>query len=311
MSQPVRVVFRSASRTAPTFGEGLRVALYQGQGPVGTRQAVEQNLERLVEVTALAADYGCQVMVFPEKYNTGYAIDPEQCRQLAEHREGPSVERARLAAKENDLAVVLPYPERDGSDFYDSISVIAADGTVTANYRKTHLYGAAERRNYSFGQDLPPVVHLNGIAVGILNCYECEFPPLYQYLAEHGAQVVIGPTAADGHFRLADGTMSQVPYQDATRHIIPAMAGIWRLFIAYANRRGWEQVPAGAWQYQGNSGIWAPDGEPLVAATAEDRHHDTLLIADCLPATVPPFSPEGHHPTDNRLALHPVLKPAN
>ncbi|MET9697778.1 nitrilase-related carbon-nitrogen hydrolase [Streptomyces sp. NPDC006529] len=311
MTEPVRVVFRSASHAAPAVGEGLRVALYQGQGPVGTRQAVKQNLERLVEVAALAADYGCQVVVFPEKYTTGYAIGPEQCRELAEHREGPSIERARLAAKENALAVVLPYPERDGTAFYDSISVITGDGLVAANYRKTHLYGAAERRNYSFGQELPPVVTMNGIAVGVLNCYECEFPPLYQYLAGQNAQVVLGPTAADFHFRLADGSMSPVPYQDATRHIIPAMASIWRLFIAYANRRGWEQVPVGAWQYRGNSGIWAPDGEPLVAATAEDRHHDCLLIADCIPGTVPPFSPEGHHPTDNRLTLNPALQPAH
>ncbi len=301
-------MFRSALRTAPAVGEGLRVALYQGQGAVGSREAVEQNMDRLDEVTALAADYDCQVVVFPEKYTTGYAIDPGQCRELAEHSQGPSVDRARLAAKENSLSVVLPYPEREGDDFYDSISVIAADGQVAANYRKTHLYGAAERRNYSFGQELPPLVPINGIPVGVLNCYECEFPPLYQYLAERGAQVVLGPTAADGHFRLADGTMSRVPYQDATRHIIPAMAAVWRLFVAYANRRGWEQVPAGAWQYQGNSGIWGPDGEPLVAATAEDRHHDCLLIADCLPAAVPPFSPEGHHPTDNRLALDPVLR---
>ncbi|MDW4910911.1 nitrilase-related carbon-nitrogen hydrolase [Streptomyces sp. ADMS] len=110
--------------------------------------------------------------------------------------------------KENGLAVVLPYPERDEALFYDSISVITADGQVTANYRKTHLYGAAERRNYSFGQELPPVVSLNDVEVGILNCYECEFPPLYQYLAERGAKIVLGPTAADGHFRLADGTMS-------------------------------------------------------------------------------------------------------
>ncbi|WP_203349275.1 nitrilase-related carbon-nitrogen hydrolase [Streptomyces sp. 3211] len=287
------------------------MALYQGQGPVGNRQAVEENLERLAEVAALAADYGCQTVVFPEKYTTVYAIGPEECRALAEHREGPSVERARLVAKEHGLAVVLPYPERDGNTFYDSISVIAPDGLVAANYRKTHLYGAAERRNYSFGQELPPVVTINGIGVGVLNCYECEFPPLYQYLAEQGAKIVLGPTAADGHFRLTDGTMSQVPYQDATCHIIPAMASIWRLFFTDANRRGWEQVPAGAWQYQGNSGIWAPDGEPLIAATAEDRHHDSLLIADCLPAEVAPFSPEGHHPTDNRLTLHPALRPAH
>ncbi|NEC85315.1 hypothetical protein [Streptomyces sp. SID12501] len=80
----------------------------------------------------------------------------------------------------------------------------------------------------------------------VLNCYECGFPPLYQYPAEQGAKVVLGPTAADFHFPLADGRMTQVPYQDATRHIIPAMAGIWRLFIDCANRLGWEQVPAGA-----------------------------------------------------------------
>ncbi|WP_329286993.1 nitrilase-related carbon-nitrogen hydrolase [Streptomyces sp. NBC_00691] len=310
MKEPVRIVFRSALERPPAAGQGLRVALYQGQGAVGSREAVEQNMDRLSEVTALAADYGCQVMVFPEKYTTGYAIDPGQCRELAEHCLGPSIDKARLAAKENGLSVVLPYPEREGDDFYDSISVIAADGQVAANYRKTHLYGAAERRNYSFGQELPPLVSINGITVGVLNCYECEFPPLYQYLAERGARIVLGPTAADGHFRLADGTMSRVPYQDATRHIIPAMASIWRLFVAYANRRGWEQVPAGAWQYQGNSGIWGPDGEALIAATTEDRHHDCLLIADCLPAAIPPFSPEGHHPTDNRLALNPVLREA-
>ncbi|WP_037789443.1 nitrilase-related carbon-nitrogen hydrolase, partial [Streptomyces sp. Mg1] len=250
MTQPVRIVFRSALRDAPAVGEGLRVALYQGQGPVGSREAVQQNMDRLAEVTALAAAYDCQVVVFPEKYTTGYAIDPGQCRELAEHREGPSIDRARLAAKENSLAVVLPYPERDGSDFYDSISVIAADGQVAANYRKTHLYGAAERRNYSFGQDLPPLVTINGITVGVLNCYECEFPPLYQYLAERGAQIVLGPTAADGHFRLADGTMSRVAYQDATRHIIPAMASVWRLVRSpYANRRGLDS-PRRRLQYQ-------------------------------------------------------------
>lgn len=55
------------------------MALYQGQGPVGSREAVERNLERLVEVTALAAGYDCQAVVFPEKYTTGYAIGPEEC----------------------------------------------------------------------------------------------------------------------------------------------------------------------------------------------------------------------------------------
>ncbi|WP_097935169.1 MULTISPECIES: nitrilase-related carbon-nitrogen hydrolase [unclassified Streptomyces] len=146
------------------------------------------------------------------------------------------------------------YPEREGGDFYDSISVVAADGQVVANYRKTHLYGAAERRNYSFGQELPPLVAINGMSVGVLNCYECEFPPLYQYLAEHGAQIVLGPTAADWHFRLADGTMSRVPYQDATVSTASSSARSG-LRMTPSTWLGWCSFPSGRRSGQPDGGL--------------------------------------------------------
>jgi 5-aminopentanamidase len=309
MKQPVSIVCRTSTRTPPPHGDGLRIALYQGEGPVGSAEAVKENLQRLDEVAAVAADYGCHVCVFPEKYNTGYAITKQMCEELAEHVDGPSVSHAREVAAATRMTIVLPFPETDGAGrYYDAIAVAGHDGQLLATYRKTHLYGAAERRNYSFGEQLPPVIDINGLPAGILNCYECEMPPLYQYLAEQGARLVIGPTAADRHFRLADGSVSQVPYQDATRHIIPAMASIWKLFVAYANRRGWEHIEgAGWWHYRGNSGIWAPNGDTVIAAGPAEQHHDSLLIADCIPAGHPPFSPEGNHVRDNRLRLMPEL----
>jgi predicted amidohydrolase len=200
MVRPLRLKTNLVSSGVPGVGAGLRIALYQGEGPVGSAEAVAANLARMDEVAEMAARYGSHVCVFPEKFNTGYAIGVEQCRELAEPYDGPSIDAARTVAKTHGLTVVLPYPERDGDCFYDSIAVADHTGQLVANYRKTHLYGAAERRNYSFGQELPPLLYLNGITVGVLNCYECEFPPLYQYLAEQGARVVIGPTAAD--FRL-------------------------------------------------------------------------------------------------------------
>lgn len=307
MRTSVRVHARLTHRHPPAEGTGLRVALFQAEGEVGTPEAVTANLRRMDDAVALAARYRAQLCVFPEKFNTGYALDLAECRALAEPCDGVSVRAARACARRHGLAVVLPYPERDGERYYDSIVVVDATGAVLANYRKTHLYGAAERRNYSFGETLPPVVRVNGFPVGVLNCYECEFPPLYQHLVSEGARLVVGPTAADHHFPLAAGHPSQVPYQDATQHIIPAMASIWRVFIAYANRRGWEHTRAGSWQYRANSGFWAPNGDAILTATEEDRHHDTLLLADCHPASHPPFSPEGHHPTDNRLRLRPGL----
>jgi len=312
MSQPLRVVYRSTHKNAPAHGKGIRLAIYQGEGSVGTAEAVDHNLKRMEEVVKRAKTYHAHICVFPEKYNTGYAITKAQCEELAETIEGRSTQEAQRIAREHSMAIVLPYPEVEKkageTRYYDSIAVINAEGSVLSNYRKTHLYGRAERRNYSFGNELPPVNKINGFPVGILNCYECEFPPLYQYLAEQGAKLVIGPTAADYHFPLADGSQSQVPYQDATKHIIPAMASIWKMFVCYANRRGWEQVPAGWWQYQGNSGIWAPNGDTVIAAGPQEQLNDTLLIADCLPEAHPRFSPEGNHLIDNRLSLQLTLK---
>jgi len=312
MDQPLRVVGKLKSKNPPEKNEGLRLAVYQGMGPVGSDEAVNENLKRMAEVVEKAKSYQAHLCVFPEKYNTGYAITLDQCHELAETNNGRSIQKAMEIAKDNQVAIIMPYPEVDKGEkkprYYDSIAFIGKNGSLLSNYRKTHLYGAAERRNYSFGNEFPPINEINGFPVGLLNCYECEFPPLYQYLAEKGAKLVIGPTAADYHFTMTDGTETQVPYQDATRHIIPAMASVWKLFVCYANRRGWEKVPAGWWQYQGNSGLWAPNGETVIKAGPDEQLYDSLLIADCQPKDHVPFSPEGNHLKDNRLGLIPELK---
>ncbi|GAA4879373.1 nitrilase-related carbon-nitrogen hydrolase [Saccharopolyspora cebuensis] len=307
---PIRIVSRLLTSSPPEPGAGLRLGIFQGENPVGSPGAVVENLDRMEEALAIAARYGAQLCVFPECYNTGYSLGPALCRELAETSDGHSVRTARKLSERHGVSVVLPYVERGAGDaVHDSIAVVSR-GELLANYRKTHLYGAAERANYVPGEELPPVVELNGFRIGVLNCYECEFPPLYQSLVRRGARLVVGPTAADHHFVLHDGGPTLVPYPDATEHIIPAMASVWRVFVAYANRRGWEVSERGQWEYRANSGIWGPDGRAVVAAGPEERHEDSLLIADCVPAAVTPFSPEGDHTADSRLRVDETLLPA-
>ncbi|SEG47614.1 Predicted amidohydrolase [Saccharopolyspora kobensis] len=308
--RPVRIVSSLRHREPPEPGTGLRLSLFQAENPAGSPDAVMANLARMEEAVALAASYGTQLCVFPECFNTGYALGPDECRLLAESCVGQSVRLARKLSQQHGVGIVLPYVERSETGaLHDSVA-IAVGGRLCANYRKTHLYGAAERANFTPGDDLPPVVEVNGFPVGVLNCYECEFPPLYQSLADRGARLIVGPTAADRHFTLHDGTPTLVPYPDATEHIIPAMAAVWRVFVAYANRRGWEVSDRGQWEYRGNSGIWAPDGTAVVSAGPAERAVDSLLVADCLPQAVHPFSPEGDHLADSRMRPPEHLLPA-
>ena len=294
----------------PQRGKGIRLAIYQGEGPVGTPEAVQVNIEKLEEVVKQAKKYDAQLISFPELYLTGYALNPELVKQLAEEVNGPSVRKVSEVAKDNDMAIIFPYPERDSSPgevrYYDSIAFINSDGSLLQNYRKTHLFGQAEKDNFSSGyaeignENLFPVVKVADFPVGILNCYEAEFPELSRILALKGARLIIIPTAADYYYTLSDGKRTQVPYPDVTKKIIPANAYFNKIFIAYSNRCGYETVGNNSWQYRGNSIICGPNGDLLLVA----RPEETLLIADVIPSDFGPTHPEGDYLKDRRPELY-------
>ena len=283
----------------PACGEGLRLGIWQGSGAAATPQAVQENLERLEQVAALAATQQVQLLAFPELYLSGYIVTPELARHLAEPVDGPSLQRVARAARTQRLAIACPYPERawvGGEErFYDAIALFAADGSLLRNYRKTHLWGPDEKRCWSPGYGLPEegpafTVHpVNGLPVGLLNCYEAEFPELSRRVALEGAKLILIPTAADAFAILSTGERTDRPYPDVSRSLIVSNAIQNNCFVAYANRCGEEtvngQVMAG---YLGNSIVAGPHGDILAAA----RHEPTLLIADCCPADYGPLHPD-------------------
>ena len=292
---------RACLRPAPpAAGSGIRLALWQGSGDAGSAEAREENLGRLERVATLAAGHGAQLLAFPELYLSGYIVTPELAQQLAEPVDGPSLQRVAAAARRHGLAIACPYPERAtvaGKErFYDAIALFGADGQLLRNYRKTHLWGPDERRCWSPGYEHPEegpaltVQRVNGLPLGLLNCYEAEFPELTRRLALEGARLVLIPTAADAWAVLSDGQRTEQPYPDVSRTLLPAHAFENDCFIAYANRCGEERVANRVMAaYLGNSVIVGPHGDLLVAATAEP----TLLLADCLPGEYGPTHPAG------------------
>lgn len=297
---PLTLLLSRVLPEPPKPGEGLRLAIWQGEGSAGTPAAVEANLRRLEQVCAAAAGRGAQLVAFPELFLSGYASDPERVRQLAESVGGGSLERVAACARRHGVAIACPYAERaqvGGRErFYDAIALFDAAGALLKNYRKTHLWGPDERlfwsEGYRFDEEGEPfTVHpINGVGVGLLNCYEAEFPELTRLLALGGAQLVLIPTAADIWVRLSDGRRTEAPYPDVSRSLLPAHAFQEFCFVAYANRCGLETVEGEPWaHYLGNSVICAPDGTLLL--TAENR--PCLLLADLVPGDYHRPHPEG------------------
>ena len=223
----------------------MKLAIYQG---AGTPSDVAANLALLKRVAADAASQQASLVIFPELFLTGYNIG-DAVKTLAEPSDGRSLQLAADIARDSQLALLFGYVERDGETLYNAAALIDAEGKLAANYRKAHLFGAEEQRLFSSGQER--VLHtIAGVRVGVLICYDVEFPEAVRALTLEGAELIAVPTAL------------MFPYTQIPKVLIPTRALENQVFVAYANRIGVE----GNLKYCGLSTIAAPDGTVLAQA---------------------------------------------
>jgi predicted amidohydrolase len=225
----------------------MKIAIYQCEGVPASK---EDNLDILHRTAIKAADQGAGLLIFPEMFLTGYNIG-DRIYNLAEPMDGPAAQKVAAMAREANVALLYGYPERSGELVYNSALLIDGSGSTLANYRKTHLFGSEEKRLFQPGESFL-LTELEGLKIGILICYDVEFPEAVRALVHAGAELIAVPTA------------NMEPYCQSMQFIIPARAFENQVFIAYANRCGHEADL----NYCGLSCIVGPDGKELMLAGA-------------------------------------------
>ncbi|MCX4402090.1 carbon-nitrogen hydrolase family protein [Streptomyces sp. NPDC059837] len=237
----------------------MRTALLQSSGRPGS---VVENLKVLDEAAGRAAAAGAGLVAAPEMFLTGYAIG-EDIARLAEPADGDSADAIAEIATRHGIAVAYGYPEREGETVHNSAQLISADGTRLANYRKTHLFGCFERDHFTPG--VQPVVQaeLNGLRVGLMICYDVEFPENVRAHALAGTDLLVVPTA------------QMHPFQFVAESVVPVRAFENQMYVAYVNRVG----PEGEFEFVGLSTLAGPDG---IARTRAGRGEE-LVLADADP----------------------------
>ena len=242
----------------------MRIALYQCP-PLPLEPAA--NLNRLQQRAIEAAQRGAALLVCPEMYLSGYNIGLEAVSALAEPCDGPWAARVADIARENGIAILYGYPERSAEGaLFNAVQLIDAQGHPLGNYRKTHLFGELDNSMFSAGGDDYPLLELNGWKLGMLICYDVEFPENVRRLALAGADVVLVPTA------------NMVPYDFVCEVLVRARAFENQCYVAYANYCGGE----GEIRYCGLSSVAAPDGTLAAVCGREEtlafaeRKRDTL-----------------------------------
>lgn len=149
--------------------------------------AIETNLGRLESL--LDEHRGVQIAIFPELYLQGY--QPSRAHETAISAEREQMGRVMEAAKRHRTAVVVGFAERLPTETVaNSAACIDADGTLAGIHRKSQLFGEGERTAFQASEDLL-LTELAGIAVGLLICFEVEFPEPARLLARSGAEMFV------------------------------------------------------------------------------------------------------------------------
>lgn len=257
----------------------MKLAVLQMQAVPGDTAA---NLARIERAMHEAGKQGADLLVTPELAVTGYGAG-DVIRELAEKPDGEIATRLHGVSLETGVAVIAGFAERHGDTVYNSAMLVDRRGVLEV-YRKSHLYGAYERDLFTPEKPTAGIVEFRGIKLGMLICYDVEFPENVRRLALAGAQAVLVPTAlpASDHAALI------------ARKLIAVRAFENQIFVAYVNHCGADERFA----YAGLTGIAAPDGSMLAEAgeTGEE-----LLFADLKPEDFAASAAENTYLADLRV----------
>jgi len=211
---------------------------------------VDKNLQVMDSVIK---KYGAShdIIVFPETFTIGFP-SRDIARKLAEPLNGPIIKHIERQAREANTSIVAGLYERDEDSVYNTTVLVSPEG-LQLSYRKTHLF-MEEAEKVETGNYFR-TCNWHDTRVGLLICYDCEFPETARAVAGLGAELIL----------LTNGNMA--PYGPVHRIAIQARAQENQIFVAMANRVG----VGGKYNFVGESIIVNPYGEIVVAAGSDEE----------------------------------------
>lgn len=167
-----------------------------------TPNDVQANVDKgVVWLERAVREYDAELVTFPETVTTGYetGFQAEDLWDLVDEAPGRTTRDVQLAAKSLGVHVVWGSyrrgPER--GVVYNSAILIGPDGEIIGIYDKTHP-APWERRDaggWAAVGTRADVFETGLGSIGMIICYDGDFPELSRLLAVKGAEVIVRSSA--------------------------------------------------------------------------------------------------------------------
>lgn len=223
---------------------------------------INYNLEKIgFWLKTVVKEHGAELVVFPESITTGFApgMPPEEFYDLLNYIPGPETDQIGALARELKVHVILPIYEKgkEKNVIMNSSVLINDEGEIAGVYRKTHPFPT--ERISGGGWTTPGkeavVVDTKLGKIGMIICYDGDFPELSRVLAIRGAEIITRPSALLRSFEIWDMTNKARAYDN-------------HVYVVAVNSVGRD---AGDNYYFGNSMIISPIAQKLAQARGTEE----------------------------------------
>ena len=252
---------------------GLIQATLSEPGDSPIEKIKKSMIDKHVALIEEAAGKGVQVLCLQELFYGPYFCcdqDTKWYSMVEKIPDGPTTRLMCDLAKKHNMVIVVPmYEEELTGVYYNSASVIDADGTYLGTYRKNHIPHVApgfwEKFFFRPGNLGYPVFDTAVGKIGVYICYDRHFPDGARCLGLNGAEIVFNPSATVAGLSEYLWKLEQ-----------PAHAVANQYFIGAINRPGIEE-PWKIGEFYGTSYFCNPRGQIMVEGK---RVEDDIVVAD-------------------------------
>ena len=172
--------------------------MYVAVGQFAVTPLWEENARQCVLLMAQAARQGAALLVLPEALLARDDQDPDLSVKSAQPLDGGFLQTLLEESQRNRLTTVLTVHIPTTQGRAANTLVVIREGKIIGTYAKLHLYDAftiRESRLVDPGGQLPPLIDVEGITLGLMTCYDLRFPEMALNLALAGAEVLVLPAA--------------------------------------------------------------------------------------------------------------------
>ena len=255
------------------------------------------NLEKCVDwLTRCVEATGAELVVLPETATTGFTpgCSPEELWDLVSALPGAVIAPIQAAAATLGVHVCVGTYERgrERGVVYNASALIGPEGSLLGVYRKTHPFCSETRARGGWvtAGDEVCVVDTDLGRIGMMICFDGDYPEVARIQAVQGAEVICRPSALLRSADIWELTSRARAYDN-------------HVFVIGANATG---VDAGGQLYFGNSHIVTPIAHIVAKAATQESWVCSRLDPDEALGSLTPGSSVGHgfdHLADRNLDL--------